>query len=641
MESPFRAIAEYTYDWESWIDPEGQLRWVNAAVERITGYGVAECLEMADYPLPLVHAGDRPAVARVLQQAREGQSGNHFEFRVLRKDGEMRWAAISWQPITVEGKRVGFRSSVRDIHQRKEMEAELQQAVQRAEAANHAKSEFLANVTHELRTPLQSIIGYAQLLAAADLAQPHAEYVRTLQQQSEHLEHLVSDLLDYSALQGGMLALRAERHEPDRVLAHVVDGLMPLATAKGLKLTRQGAVAASAVGDARRLGQVLTNLIGNAIKYTPEGRVEVSAGHSPERGEYWICVDDTGPGLPAGELFQPFVQGKVPEGGRGEGVGLGLAISHQFCTRMGGSLEPSTSPLGGARLMVRLPLSAASDAHQVAHFDESAVPLQVSGEFARRHPLSVLVVDDVEALRTFLGEALRALGYQPQLAAGADEAFALAEEHTIDLALVDIQMPGVDGWGAARGLRARLGEGAYLVALTAQSSADDADRLERAGFDGYANKPMRMGTLQALLQRAHARRVRLGAAESGASGEVGTATDDSLTDDSLFNASRWQEMRQIRTQSGGTLLELMQSRVATALPEVLQRIDVANETEDPAALRRAVHDAGGLFALIGARQAQHLAERCEEQGALASSDAVKRLTVLAQEVVARLLALRE
>ncbi len=618
MESPFRAIAEYTYDWESWICPEGTLRWVNAAVERITGYSVRECMNMQDYPLPLVHPGDRPAVERVLELARQGQSGNHFEFRVLRKDGEVRWAAISWQPITVEGDAVGFRSSVRDIDQRKRMEAELQQAVQRAEAANQAKSEFLANVTHELRTPLQSILGYAQLLDAANLSGPCNEYVRTLQQQSEHLEHMVGDLLDYSALQAGMLSLQAEQYRPDQVIERVTEGMAPLAHAKELKLERRGKIERSAIGDPRRLEQVLTNLIGNAIKYTPSGKVEVSAGQEtevPGEPSFWIEVNDTGPGLPDADVFQPFVQGRASGGVRGSGVGLGLAISRQFCERMGGELEASRSPLGGARLTVRLPLCAIGQVGRVAHFGES-VSEDVSVEFAARYPLSVLVVDDVEALRVFLGEALRALGYRPTLAASADEAFVVAEQQHVDLALVDIQMPEVDGWAAARGLRARLGEHAYLVALTAQSSADDEVRLRQAGFDGYASKPLRMAALQGVLQRGHEHAWR--------------------ASEELFDTSRWKEMREIRTQDGGDLLELMQRRVRSSLPEVLHRVERASAEQDVAALTRALHDANGLFGLIGARTAQLLAEECEQLGHAAGSKAVADLLSLGRKVYARL-----
>lgn len=617
MESPFFAIAEFTYDWESWISPEGHLRWVNPAVERITGYSVAECMALADYPLPLVVPADRPAVEDILALARRGETGNHFEFRVQRKDGEVRWAAISWQPITVAGQDVGFRSSVRDIHERKQMEEQLQAAVQRAEEANHQKTQFLANVTHELRTPLQSILGYAQLLMAAKLPEPLHGYVDVLRQQSEHLEHLVSELLDFSALQAGMLPLRVERFEPTRVLEGVLRGLEPLAQSKQLSLSWQLDLPETMCGDPRRVAQVLTNLVGNAIEYTPAGEVRVvarrrlgvsadavTAGSTPsDPGETMnegdaVCVhvDDTGPGLPAGEqLFEPFVQGRHER--RTErigGVGLGLALSRQLCVRMGGSLSAGTSPLGGARLSVVLPRVAPGTSRAVAHFQDVPSPISLEPDFAERHALRILVVDDVDAAREFLAAALRALGYEPSTAASADEAFELVEREPFDTLLVDIQMPEVDGWTTARGLRARLGSAPYLVALTAQSTADDAKRLTEAGFDGYATKPISLAGLQSLLTQAHAHQQKRSTARA------------------LFDQRRWDEMARIPAGPGRTLLDQMRVRVAAALPAVLQRIEAAlNTPQQPGPLASALHDASGLFGLIGASSAHELAARCE------------------------------
>jgi two-component system, sensor histidine kinase len=592
MKDPFRAIAEFTYDWESWISPDGELRWVNGAVERITGYSVAECMTMADYPLSLVHSLDRPAVAAVLLQARLGQPGNHFEFRVLRKDGDIRWAAISWQPITVDGQDVGFRSSVRDIDEHKRMEQELHAAMRRAEEANHAKTHFLANVTHELRTPLQSIIGYGQLMLNSDVPEPVRTYATTVVQQSEQLEHLVSDLLDFSALQAGMLRVRMEPFDVVDVVSRVVQSLQPLASKRGLRLESIIGAHGTIIGDAHRLTQVLTNVISNAIKYTPAGCVCVSTSTSADSELLQICVDDTGPGLPPEvEVFEPFHQGPQPSVHRG-GVGLGLALSRQLCARMGGRLEAESSKLGGARLVVTLPLTL-TPLSAVAHIEPQEVITVVDRSFAKAYPLSVLVIDDVEPAREFLVAALEALGYSPLAAASADLAFGHAERRLIDAALVDIQMPDVDGWTTARGLRARLGAAPYLVALTAQASADDPVRLSNAGFDTFASKPLKMAGLQRLLMQAFQHK-RKG---------LETAV--------VFDAERWKEMAAIMTASGESLLDVMRNRVVAALPDVIARIETASQAGQGPALRRAIHDANGLFGLIGASFAQLLATECE------------------------------
>lgn len=608
MKSPFRAIAEFTYDWESWMSPEGKLLWVNASVERITGYSVQECMQMPDYPLPMVHGPDQPALASVLLQAKQGQTGNHFEFRVAHKDGGVRWAAISWQPISVDGTEVGFRSSVRDIDERKRMEQDLHAAMRRAEQANHAKTQFLANVTHELRTPLQSIIGYGQLLLGSGIQEPLRGYAQTMLQQSEHLEHLVSDLLDFAALQAGMLTVRSEAFEPSAAIARVVLSLQPLAVKHGLVLESEAKVRGMMMGDPHRFAQVLSNLISNAIKYTPSGRVRVTASTARNPPRITICVDDTGPGLPPG-AFEPFRQGPQSPSYRG-GVGLGLALSRQLCVRMGGSLEASASELGGARLVVTLPLASKSSARGVAHFEPSDVRSMLTTSFAQQHPLAVIVIDDVEPAREFLVAALRALGYAPYAADSADEAFKIVERQPVDLALVDIQMPEVDGWTTARGLRARLGDEPYIVALTAQSSADDATLLTTAGFDGFAGKPIKMAALQELLVQASQRRRRL-----------------TKTEESVFDPVRFTELAGITTATGESLLQVMCKRVADALPDVKRRIQAASKGQDRVLLNRAIHEGNGLFGLIGATEARALFDECERQSEqqLLAPHVVKRL----------------
>lgn len=596
---PFRAIADFTYDWESWISPTGKLLWVNPAVERLTGYSPSECMEMADYPLPLVYALDRPALKEVLEKASRGHSGNHFEFRVACKQGQVRWAAISWQPITVDGKAVGFRSSVRDIDERKRMEQELQAAVQRAEEANHAKTQFLANITHELRTPLQSIIGYTQLLIAGKLNATMRSYASTVLEQSEHLEHLVSELLDYSALQAGMLSLHNELFNPVEVMGGVMRGMQPLARKKGLTLDADIEVEGQLYGDPRRFSQVLSNLIGNAIRYTHTGGVRLTARVNMSRRMLEIHVDDSGPGLPEGcDVFDPFRQGPRTDGSSG-GVGLGLTLSRQLCVRLGGALNGGRSNMGGARLSVELPLTAPG-------FESASTPVDLERDSFTAtpspvvFPLRILVLDDVRAAREFLVEALRSMGYTPQAAGSADEAFRLIAQEPVDLALVDIQMPEVDGWSAGRGLRARLGSGSYLVALSAQSNANDPVRLRDAGFNAFALKPIKLAGLRALLTQAHQHR--------NASQHQ---TDGGALDAGQFDAERWSELASIVTPSGATLLQTMTTRVAGALPDVVTRIDTALDQKNTAELERALHEANGLLALVGAKNAQLVCDRAE------------------------------
>jgi CheY-like chemotaxis protein len=279
-------------------------------------------------------------------------------------------------------------------------------------------------------------------------------------------------------------------------------------------------------------------------------------------------------------------------------VGLGLAISRQLCERMGGTLVSGTSPAGGARFVASFPASAAGSASGIEHYGSDDAPARLDRSFAKRHPLDVLVIDDMEPAREFLRAVLSALGYDAAIAGSAEDAFRRVEERRFGLVLVDIQMPGVDGWAAARGLRARLGPEPCLVALTANALANDSRLLEQVGFDGFAQKPLRIGELMTLLRRAHAR------------GGV---------PQSEFDGERWRELAAVAVAEGETLLDRMRRRVLDALPEARRRLAAAREGRTAAELVRALHDLHGLLSLLGATRAaasMGRAERAAESGSL-------------------------
>src|SRR5688572_1688923 len=364
MDIPFRALADFTYDWESWLDETGRVRWVNPAITRLTGYSVDEALAMHDYPLPLVVPEDRPVILAVLERARQGLTGNHVEFRVLQKDGSERWTAISWQPLWTEtGEALGVRTSVRDIDQHKKLESALETALRRAEAANRAKVEFLANVSHELRTPLISILGYAELLRAGSQDPKQKRFLATIASQGRQLERLVSDLLDFSTLGAGSLPLRPSTVRADEVLRETVRAILPRARDKGLDIEANLAPGPLVSLDAARLTQVVSNLLDNAVKYTETGQITVQSQFEDSSSVLRVVVEDAGPGFPEGlDPFEPFRQASAHQGG----VGLGLAIAKRLCHAMGGDLIRDRGALGGARLCATFQAPLASGAWNVA-----------------------------------------------------------------------------------------------------------------------------------------------------------------------------------------------------------------------------------------------------------------------------------
>jgi PAS domain S-box-containing protein len=608
-EAFFQAVADGTYDWESWMDQRGRLRWVNPAVERISGYGVDACYAMIDYPLPIVLPEDRPVVERVLSTARAGGSGNDVEFRMLEHGtGRVRWGAISWQPFRgPRNEPLGYRTSVRDIDERKQAEVRLRQAMVAAEQANRAKSEFLAIVSHELRTPLQTIAGYSDLLGLADLPPRERQYVRVLKQENESLLRLVGDLLDLSSLQAHTLELRTGNVDLRELLAKVLAADAPRARAKGLTLRPRvdETVPTTVLGDEVRLREVLSNLIGNALKFTAEGgvTVDVTSRRTGSTASVTFTVRDTGIGIPADKqqhLFTPFFQADSSTGRRFGGTGLGLAIARRLVELMGGTIVVASDEGRGAAFSVEIPFVVAKRSR-----GKASPPTKAAKRARPTAPRRILLVDDSAAAREVGCELLVALGRTVSVATSGSEALAKLEHEAFDLVLLDLQMPDVDGFAVARILRESQkvkGPLPRIVALTA--SALDAEGVLAAGreptelFDAILQKPMRLGDLAAFLG------VSLPARRSPAP-----------------TSSTKNELAAVRTADGTSLLDRLRLRFGPEVRDLAHALRAAGDGNDRRALGEAAHKAKGLALLVGASDAVELAE---ELGRLAARPRVRR-----------------
>lgn|GEM_PF-1765249 len=599
----FRAIAEFTYDWESWVDGSGRLAWVNAAVERITGYTVQECLAQKDYPLAIAHPDDRLLLREISAQAERGGSANHVEFRILRKDGEVRFGAISYQPIfDGSGASLGYRSSVRDIEERKQMEERLRELVRHAEQANRAKTHFLANVSHELRTPLQSLLSYAELLGLADIAEEYRGFGRAIHRESQHLARLVSDLLDYAALTGGDLSIAERAYSPAEEFEVRLGALHAQAQNKGLLLEWSLPEPEFRVtGDPDRALQILTNLTKNAIEYTAHGKVHVECVLDVARSKLRIVVRDTGPGLPEGSrLFEPFQRGRP--GDASPGFGLGLAITSRLCERMGGSLKAGAAPGGGAEMVAEFSVGQAGVAGPGA-------PAMAPGVTER--PL--LVIDDVASVREALMAAARALGLEVFSTDSLRVALAELARRPDAVVLLDMNMPGVSVLESARQLRARLGQKGRLIAMSASPLGREGPALEEAGVDGFLAKPItleqlkQLGRGEALGRFAEPKGVRLVSREQGGP----SASDDS----ELWNSARVQELLSTPSPKGGSMADWLLGRFQDEMPKLVE--SVADSTRGANGSRKVLHDLAGTAAILGAPFFQRRFLELEEQ-ALAS-----------------------
>ncbi|MHC5026755.1 MAG: ATP-binding protein [Planctomycetota bacterium] len=370
---------------------------------------------------------------------------------------------------------------------------ELQRALDAAEAGSRAKSVFLASMSHELRTPLNAIVGLSRLLASRDLSERDQRCADTIYRAGRHLHHLVGDVLDLSTFEQSEVGLNVEPFDLGAIASETIAMLRGEAELKRLELTLtlDATLPRIVVGDSHRLRQVLVNLLGNGIKFTEEGRVDLAIDRRGPTSDGRGCtigfsVSDTGPGIaPADQksIFQRFVR-LSDERTVVSGVGLGLTISQHIVERMGGSLSLVSALGRGSRF------SFAID------FEYSDEPVRRSRDSARSsgRQLRILIAEDCADNRLLLRELFRETQHEIVFAHDGEQAVALFSQNQFDAILMDIQMPGLDGLGATRAIRAleqcQALQPVPIIALSADALRMNVDRCLAAGCDSHIEKPL-------------------------------------------------------------------------------------------------------------------------------------------------------
>ena len=491
---------------------------INEAFHRMTGFDGGETISKT--PFEMGFLADRTAYARFLA---DPSAENGYEFECRTKDGQFRLAQTTTIAIEVAGQAC-LVVIWRDITERRQFEADLARARDLAVESAQLKSDFLATVSHELRTPLNGIIGMSQLLCKTTLNPQQREYADTIERSSEILLKLVCDILDFSKAANHQLSVE----EIGFNLRDVVDTAVSLyasqAALKGLQLASSidPAIPTDLQGDPHRLGEILTNLLNNALRFTETGAVRVVVSLeelSADSAHIRFEIQDTGIGIsPADQerVFEPFTQADSSTTRKYGGTGLGLAICTKLVNLMNGNIGVVSTPGCGStfHFTVRLaraqtdrppnPAAAASCTEQLA---PAAIDSTIAAPQAARSDcerVRVLVVEDNLVNQLVLGRQLENLGYRNiENAANGLLALEAIDRKPYDIVLMDCEMPGMDGREATTRIRNREHgrKRCVIIAVTAHAMAGDLENCLGCGMDDYLSKPVRLEDLTRVLAR--------------------------------------------------------------------------------------------------------------------------------------------
>ena len=450
------------------------------------------------------HPDDREKVRSLIGLAIAHGGSFEFDARIVRPDGQIRWVRSRGQAETAPGAGiVGLFGVFQDTTDHVAAIADLRAAREEAERALAAKATFTATISHEIRTPLTSILAAVQLLRDTPERSERMRHLDSLETAGRTLSAIVDDVLTFSKLEGGHGSPEAIAFEPRQLLETVAELFAAEARNHALSIELD-APAGRVIGDPARLQRVLTNLVGNAVKFTRAGTVAISA--SRVGGDQWrFQVTDTGVGIRSDRLdaiFEPFVQADVSTTRSYGGTGLGLSISRMLVESMQGAIQVASSPGAGSRFWFDIPLPPAAMAADPAN-------MTLANGAASKHsvavtPMTVLVAEDNDINRYLLAEIVRRLGHQVvsvENGARAVEYVTAPVGNPVDVVLMDVQMPVMDGLAATRAIRAWSGAGATVPihAITADLSTERRAAITRAGMNGVLTKPVDMAQLSALL----------------------------------------------------------------------------------------------------------------------------------------------
>jgi PAS domain S-box-containing protein len=504
-EKLYRNLSENSQDLTTLNDIHGNFVYISAAVTALLGFSVDHLIGTS--PENIMHRDDIGFYRQVIAKTIRQKTPQKIEYRLRRKEGNYIWLDTYIHPThNKDGQITGFQTTSRDISLRKDFEKALEEAKNKAEEATRAKSQFLSMMSHEIRTPMNAVIGLSNLLIQESPRPEQLENLKLLKFSGENLLTIINDILDFSKIEAGKLELEIIDFDLKNLLSNTINMLDQRAQDKGITVHFKYDDSLPTVfkGDQVRLGQIVTNLVGNAVKFTERGYVELKVevrSQADNRYTLNIAVKDTGIGIDPDKIkmiFDSFSQASSDTTRKFGGTGLGLSITKKLLNMMGSSIDVTSAPGFGSTFSFDLNLPAGNSENL-----KNIITTYASAN-VHNNNIKVLLVEDNRVNQVVATNFLKKWGIKVDLANHGKEALEMISSKDYQLVLMDLQMPEMDGYEATKKIREKSDsyfKNVPIIALTASAMLDIKDKVLLSGMNDFISKPFQPEELKSKIEK--------------------------------------------------------------------------------------------------------------------------------------------